>query len=203
MPSWLVDTINAVAILPAWARLLTLFFSTLIEYIFPIFPGDTIVIAAGFFDSQEALDASEVFLAIALGTLVGSSLTFGLGRALALGYFKHPWLEQLINSDHMQLFNRWYKRYGYGLLLGNRFFPGVRSFFFVAAGFSRLGLGQTLSLGIISGLIFNGGLYWLGLSLGNNIEDIIQILKTYTAIAYSVLGLAVFLWAAWWFYPRR
>ncbi len=197
MPSWLLDLISFVDHLPAWARFLALFLSTALEYLFPIFPGDTIVIAAGLFDTQTNLNPGEIFLAIALGTLIGSASTYYLGRSLAQQRFRFRWTDRLIASPNFKLFKAWYSRWGYGLLLVNRFFPGVRSGFFIAAGLSRLAILPTLGAALVSGLVFNGGLYSLGFLVGHNLESFSLVLRQYNMMVYCslvVIGLLVLIW---------
>lgn len=181
MSTFLEQAINYVSHLPQALKLTVILLVTIIEYVFPIFPSDTIVLVAGFFSVYDKLPVWALIVTTSIGSIVGTWLTFMIGRYL----ISKPKLSQ----SKLVRFQQWYARFGYSILLVSRFMPGIRSFFFVAAGFYRLSLPKVLLLGTISALMFNTMLLLLGRTIGKNTESITHMLQSYTIIFYGVFGL--------------
>ena len=175
-----------------------LIFTTLVEYIFPIFPGDTIVIFAGVLTAHGALDLVQVFGAILIGSIIGGWLTFSFGRYLVKNQTKNAWVFKFLTSDKIAKFQSWYQKWGYAFLLISRFIPGIRAFFFIAAGLSGLSLRLVLIFGTISSLIFNACLLFLGHTVGKNIDTLEKYWQNYSLIinllilTIALVGLFIF-----------
>jgi membrane protein DedA with SNARE-associated domain len=80
MPEFLLDVIRYVDGLPLLMRAGILIISALVEYIFPVFPGDTIVIASGFFNARGNMGLWEIYISLSIGTALGIWLTFYVGK---------------------------------------------------------------------------------------------------------------------------
>ncbi|MBW2035597.1 MAG: DedA family protein, partial [Deltaproteobacteria bacterium] len=82
----------------------------------------------------------------------------------------------------------WYRKYGYFLVLMNRFFPGIRSVISIAGGISRLRVLRVAFLAFISCAVWN--LIWMafGYMLGSNWETV-KDRMAYIMVRYN---LAVF-----------
>ena len=63
--------VKVVETAPAWVSAVVLFFATWIEYIFPPFPGDTILVAGGFFAARGAISLYVTFTVLVLGSTTG------------------------------------------------------------------------------------------------------------------------------------
>jgi membrane-associated protein len=196
MPEYLVRLLDFVNNLPAFLRLFMIMLASAIEYVFPIFPGDTVVLFAGFLSAQAVLGIMELFIAVLIGTLLGCLITYALGRAIAEGRVAQHWVDKIISKKALAHWHTWFNRWGYFLILANRFFIGIRPFFFVAAGMYKLPLAKVLICGAISAIIFNGCIMALGYFLGNNFEVIMGILNTYSKFVYVILGLIVLVFIA-------
>lgn len=188
--------------LPPFLRCFLIAIFATIEYVFPLFPGDTIVIAAGLFKARGALSFWEIILGLILGTLIGICLTYFAGHMIAKRKNTSFLPSMIISVDDIDKINRWYKKWGYPLLIINRFFPGIRSLFFVAAGMNHMSFFLVLMSGFLSALIFNSLLFFLGYFAGHNIEFIEGFIKQYTIIAYLIIAtiITIFLMI---FYRRR
>jgi membrane protein DedA with SNARE-associated domain len=187
MPEYITNLTEYLNNLPLALRLVALTFAAAIEYIFPIFPGDTIIILAGFLRAQGGLGLFELALATLIGTVLGVFLGYALGRAISAGKLARGYIEKFASPQDLSRFKHWFNRYGYFLILINRFFPGIRAFFFFAAGLYRLPFGLVVLCGVISAIIFNTCLFGLGYFLGNNIDALLSYLKSYTWFVYILL----------------
>lgn len=186
MPDLAQQIVDTIREMPLLLKFLALTAAVAIEYIFPIFPGDTVVILAGFLNAQGAVDLVEISFAIVLGSLIGAAMAWKLGQLLARDHHKYGWVKRLTASEDFNRFNHWYQKWGFILLLLNRFFPAIRSLLFFAAGAARLSLVKVLVLGGLSAIIFNGCLVLLGYWLGYNAETILAYFYRYNTIAYII-----------------
>lgn len=176
-----------------WA-LLVLFGAALIEYVFPPFPGDTVVIFGAFYAVQGVQPLPAVFAAVTLGSVAGSALDYWIGRRLGSAAEhrmpeenrRHKWasLHQLHRVEAA------YRRHGDLYIVINRFLPGVRGFFFVAAGMAGMPFRRTMILGAVSASVWNGLLLAAGWAVGSNFERLAGLVRTYSTVAWIALGLA-------------
>jgi membrane protein DedA with SNARE-associated domain len=88
----------------------------------------------------------------------------------------------------------YFRRYGYGVILINRFLSGVRSVISLVAGLSRMQPVAVLALSLISGAIWNGLLIYLGSIAGKNWGNIIELLKVYNRVVLLAIILAIVIW---------
>ena len=167
---------------------LVLFASSFVEYVFPPFPGDTIVILGAWYAVHGALSWPAAFVAVTAGAVAGAFLDWKVGRWLA------PRLEAgaahgLLDAGRLAHFEAAYRRWGALLLVANRFMPGVRAFLFVAAGASGIPLRRVLLLGGISAALWNALLLAAGGLLARNVPELIALFERYTWSAWVALGI--------------
>ena len=138
--------------------------AALVEYLFPPFPGDTLVVLGGAWAGRGEHSLWGALVALTLGSLVGMSLTWRLGRGLAGRLKTAPESARVLGLPVGQIrkTQTLMREKGGWLLLFNRFLPSFRSVLFVAAGASEVPLGRTLLLGGVSSLAFNALLLGAG-----------------------------------------
>ncbi len=141
--------------------------SAFVENVFPPIPGDTITAFGAFLVGTERLDFFGVYLSTVVGSLIGFMFLFWVGGLLGRRFFleRDYWFfkaQDIIKAE------AWFKKYGYLLILLNRFFPGVRSVISIAGGISRLKTKTVILLALISCSVWN--LIWIffGYMLGSN-----------------------------------
>lgn len=203
MSTHLQQAIEYIANMPILIKIIALIFCVAIEYVFPIFPGDTIVLIAGFLNAQGALDLLEISLAVLIGSLIGALLGYFIGRYITLNPNKCAWVKKLTSEPGFLRFNSWYQKWGSIFLILNRFMPGVRALFFIAAGSARISLFKVIALGVSSALLFNAVLIAAGYWLGNNTELLLSYFYRFNLIAYIILGAVVVLLLLLWWQKKR
>jgi membrane protein DedA with SNARE-associated domain len=85
----------------------------------------------------------------------------------------------------------WFGRYGYWVVVVNRFLTGTRAVVSFFAGMSRLRLGLTTVLCAVSALLWNAILISGGYYLGRNWERIGFYLTTYSQIVTTIVVTVV------------
>src|SRR5918996_549442 len=155
--------------LDAWIRAvgplgyLALFAASLIEYVFPPFPGDTVVLLGGVFAVRGQRSWVLVLAAVTLGSVVGAALDYLIGSRLARRFGRRGDFAE----RHPHLFRLQEKMRGGGipLIAFNRFMPGVRGLIFLAAGASGMDFGRVMAWGALSALLWNALILGVGLAV--------------------------------------
>lgn len=161
-----------------------------IENIFPPFPSDIVVVAAGSLVGIGTIDFS---LALMLAT-AGS--TFGFATMYKVGdWFGDKILERgkikFIPLESVKKVEAWFQKYGYGLIIANRFMAGTRAVVSFFAGLSELAFAKTVILSFFSALAWNAILLYAGKTLGQNWREIASYLETYSKIVTLVIVLVL------------
>jgi membrane protein DedA with SNARE-associated domain len=185
------------------AGLGVLFASALIEYVFPPFPGDTVALFGAFLAAHQGWSVPLVFAAVTLGSLAGSAADYALGRRIG----RRP-PEQLTGRkrrarERVAPILVKFERHGAAYVAVNRFLPGIRALFFVAAGMARLPLGKVLLWGAVSAAAWNALIIGAGFALGKNWERLLELLRTYTTIAWIAIGAVILALLIRWMFKRR
>jgi membrane-associated protein len=166
-----------------------LFGASLVEYVFPPFPGDTIVVLGAWYAVHGALSWPAAFAAVTAGAVAGAWLDWRIGRAIAPSFEERAALRGPLDAVRLARFEVAYRRWGGLLLVANRFLPGIRAFIFVAAGAARIPLRKVLFLGGLSAALWNVILLGVGALLARNLQDMSAILNRYTCGAWIAMGL--------------
>jgi len=180
--------LNMLDTLPDGLIYVLLGLSAFVENIFPPIPGDTITAFGAFLVGTKRLSFLGVYLSTTLGSLAGFMCLFWIGRFLGRRFFIERDYRFFKARDIIRA-EAWFRRWGYLLILLNRFFPGIRSVISIAGGISRLGGLKVTLLALISACTWN--LIWIlaGYTLGNNWD----VVKTKMAALMFRYNLGVFI----------
>jgi membrane protein DedA with SNARE-associated domain len=173
-----------------------------IEYVFPPFPGDTVVVLGGAWAEREGRSLLLVHLVLTLGSVAGMAATWRVGRALAEQLAHAPAGARVLGLPVIRVreAQALMRARGSWLLVANRFLPSFRSVLFVAAGASDLPLWKTVGLGTVSAIAFNALLVSVGAVVGDNASAIAHFFVTFRTASFTALGgvllaiLGRFLW---------
>lgn len=177
-----------------------LFVSSVIENLFPPIPGDTITIFGAFMVGTGRLSYFLVFIATTLGSVVGFMILVILGRILEREFFMKKNF-RFFSAKSIIAAEAWFSRYGYFVVLANRFFPGIRSVISLVSGITRLNLWRVFLLSLASASIWN--LLWIeiGFLLGNKWHivrekagDLIQRYNIGVGIIIGILAILFFIY---------
>jgi membrane protein DedA with SNARE-associated domain len=174
--------------------------SAFVENVFPPIPGDTITAFGAFLVGSGRLSFFGVFISTTLGSLAGFMFLFWIGNLLGRRFFieRDLWFfkaEDIVRAE------KWFKKYGYLLVLLNRFFPGIRSVISIAGGISRLSTLKVGLLALVSSAIWNLGWISIGFALGTK-WDLVRERMGYLLGRYqmAIVILGCFLLAGFFLY---
>lgn len=178
--------------LPDLLIYLALGISAFVENICPPIPGDTITAFGAFLVGTKRLHFFWVYLSTTLGSLFGFLFLFWIGGLLGRSFFIEKDYRFLKAVDIIRA-EKWFLKYGYLLILFNRFLPGVRSAICLAGGLSKLRASTVVLLAFISCSLWN--LIWIsaGYMLGSNWqtarEKIVYIMSRYNLAILTIFGV--------------
>lgn len=170
-----------------------LFASAFIENIFPPIPGDTVTVVGAYLVGRGILNFWGVYLATTLGGVLGFMTLFTIAFYVEKRFIE-KYQPRWITSTHIDRVESWFRKYGYGVIVLNRFLSGARSVISFVAGLSKLSPPIVLLLSFISCAIWNGVLIYLGLLVGQNWEQIITALKIYNQWVLFIIIIALVAW---------
>ncbi len=196
------DILSRIATFPPFWIYITLFFFAFIENVFPPSPSDVVLVVGG---SLVGAGATNFFLSLTfatLGSIFGFMLMFYIGstvdkKVIHSGKFKY------IPVDTLDKVETWFRKYGYFIIVANRFMPGTRAVISFFAGISNLEPKKTFTLCFISALLWNAILLYLGFIFGDNVELVDKYLNTYSNIVIAVTAVVILFFIIRYFFRKR
>lgn len=186
------------------AGYLLLCLAALIEHVAPPFPGDTIVLLGGAYAVRGERSWWLVLLAVTVGSMVGLSIDYAVGRLVASRLERRRDDETFLRISMRKLRNvqEAVRVKGAWLLVVNRFLPTFRATLYFVAGAAQMPYRQVLTLGTISAILWNSVLIVVGMVLGHNAEAIESFLRNYRLAALLIVGVAAMGLLARWLASR-
>jgi len=176
---------------------LLLFLASFLEYVFPPVPGDLVAVLGAWYATHGGLSWTVLFVSLSFGAVAGTSFDWRLGRWLGARLDDRVAVGRL-DRDRLERFERAYRRWGGLLLIVNRFLPGVRAFFFLAAGAAGIPLWKVLLYGGISAALWNVLLLGAGALLARNEMELVALFARYDTVAWIVVlaacAIAILVW---------
>lgn len=170
----------------------------LLEYVFPPFPGDLVVLFGAFLVGNSGWSGPGAFVAILAGSVAGLSADWAFGvwvrRRDARWRETHALWRRFGRS--IDRFGAFYGRWGAVCILCNRFLPAIRAAFFVAAGMYRIPYWKVLLGGIASAAAWNALIFTIGYEVGANWDRMLAFFRTYSTAAWIALAVAALAAAA-------
>gem|GEM_PF-5599110 len=188
------DPVAMVAALPVFLVPLVVFASSMLEYVFPPYWGDTLILVGFFLARQGAVSWLAVFVAAVAGALLGATIAFFLGKRYGLRVLRRFARRRSRSRARVQAL---FRRYGEPVLLLNRFLPVVRGLMLYAAGAMELRARPALvyaTLGSTAWVAMMMGIGWLT----GGTWDQLQATFAESSKAVALAALVVFVgWLAW------
>ncbi len=182
---------NLMQLNPIWVYF-TVFIIAYIENIFPPFPSDIVLIIAGSLSAIGRVDLYFVLIIATFGSTAGFMTMYKIGawfglKVIETNRFKFLQLDKIHNVE------RWFQKYGYFVVVINRFLAGTRAVISFFTGVSNLSFWKTSLLACISSLLWNTILLIGGNTLGANWHVIKNYLDTYWKVVTIISAIVVVL----------
>jgi membrane protein DedA with SNARE-associated domain len=169
---------------PLWIYIVV-FVASYLENVFPPSPSDFVIVVAGSLVGIGSLHFIPTLLLATVGSVLGFMTLFYVGtlmdkRIVRSGKIKFISVKSIENIEH------WFQKYGYWIILSNRFLPGARSVISFFGGLSELKKIKTALLAFLSALVWNSVMIYLGLMFGSNVQSVDYYLSTYSYLVYLI-----------------
>ncbi|MBS1911681.1 MAG: DedA family protein [Bacteroidetes bacterium] len=188
--------------LPPAGLYAAIFLTSYIENIFPPSPSDAILLFIATLIGIGTIGHVESILIATAGSTLGFMTAFILGRRYGRSWVasgRFPFLTQ----NSLAKVDGWFDKYGYGVIVANRFLAGTRAVISFFAGMSNLAMLRTTLLCTLSALAWNTILIELGAFLGKNWRDGEVILDRYGLVVSILLALVGIYFLVRWLIRRR
>ncbi len=177
-------------------------FAMFFEYVFPPFPGDVAIFAAGFISGQRGALLPVVLIAAFAGSMLGVAIVYWAGKKYG---------RRIIESEKIWFLNRklilrtelWYKKVGEKLLIFSKFLPGVRFALVFFAGIANVPFRRAMIFTAISCAVWNSMVIMLAYYMRRNLDYIYEIFSTYRYVVMVVLIVIILSWIGRTLWTRR
>ncbi|MBS1786555.1 MAG: DedA family protein [Acidobacteria bacterium] len=187
--------------LPPGGVLALMFFLAFIENIFPPSPSDVLLVFAGTLIGIGTIDFAPALIVSTLGSTCGFVLAYLVGR-----YFQEHILtgrlSRYLPLSAINQVERLFQRFGYGVIVVNRFLAGTRAIVSFVSGMSEMNLPMTTLLCAISAAAWNAILLYLGMVFGKNWQKVGQYLSIYSTVV-TIIVLALLAFYVWRYLRNR
>ena len=186
---------------PFWIYV-TLFFFSYIENVFPPSPSDLVIVVGGSLIVSHSIHFVPMLLLTSAGSVLGFMTLFFLGSQLDKKLVRSGKIK-FISVSSLDKAEKWFAQYGYLIILGNRFLPGMRSIISFFAGLSELEIIRTALYASISSLLWNAVIIFLGIEFGRNVSKVDRLLSTYSNIVLIVIAAVVLFFLLRFIFRRK
>ena len=181
---------------------LILFFFAFIENIFPPSPSDVVVVVGASLIATTSMGFIPVLLITSFGSSLGYMLMYYVGKVFGEKIIRSGKIS-FITQEGLSNTDIWFNKWGYKLILANRFMPGTRSVISFFTGVYELEVLKTFTLSTISAFAWNILIIYAGMFLGNNVETIDYYLVTYSKIGIGISVVVVLFFVIKYFIKRK
>lgn len=107
---------------------IVLFLGLVLEFIALPFPGETTMAYAGYLSYAGNLNFGWLIVLAFLGTTIGMTITYFIGLKAGLPFIHRYGKWVLLSESKIEHVQKWFNKYGQGLIFIGYFIPGVRHF---------------------------------------------------------------------------
>lgn len=168
------------------------YWGILIGLAIEVIPSEIVLAYAGYLAYQGQINMVEAVVFGTIGCLLQQIVLYAIGI-----YGGRPFVDKYgkylhIKPKHIDLTERWFNKYGAGVVFTSRFIPVVRQAISIPAGIARMNLAKFLIYTGLASVPWAVLFITLGKKLGENWESIDEKAGPYTQpILWTALGLTV------------
>lgn len=131
-----------------------------------LFPGDTLLLTAGFFAAQGHLPIVPLIIIIVISAILGDNVGYQTGRRFGPSIFKRQ-DGLFFRREYIQRAQAFYERHGGITITLARFFPAIRTFAPIVAGVGKMHWAKFAFYNVFGALIWGIGITMLGYLIGS------------------------------------
>lgn len=188
--------------LPPIGLYAALFIVAYVENIFPPSPSDVLMLFIATLVGIGTIGHVPAIIIATTGSTLGFLTAFLLGRR-----YGRRWMDSgrmaFLSKGAVAKVDKWFDKYGYWVIVANRFMAGTRAVVSFFAGMSNLRILRTTILCAASALVWNIIVIELGAFLGNNWREGEAILDRYGIVVTCVIAAVGIFFLVRWLLRRK
>lgn len=173
------------------------YWGIMIGLMIEVIPSELVLAYGGFLVSKGAIGFAGAVLFGTIGGTLAQLFLYWIGL-----YGGRPFVDKygkylLIDKKHVQMAERWFARYGVGIVFTARFIPIVRHAISIPAGLAGMPLATFVSLTVLAVLPWSIFFITIGYKLGDNWRELEEQSRTWllpATVAAIVLTLIYLIW---------
>lgn len=181
---------------------LVLIFFSFIENIFPPAPSDIVIVIGSTLIAHSPIGFIPVLIITTVSSAIGFVVMYLIGEFLGDKVIRQGKLK-FISAELLKKTESFFAKYGYNLILINRFMPGTRAVVSFFCGVHKLKPARTFLYASLSSFGWNIILISLGFIIGNNVYLIDKYLNTYSNIVLWITIVVVGLFVIKYFVAKK
>ncbi len=161
------------------------FLNSVLQVLFPPYPGDSVVIFQGYLSSKGLLNTPLLIITTNAGTFFSSVLLYIISNRLGEKVVEGKFVKKYFDTNKIYKLENWFNKYGAIAIVINKFIPGIGSLTLIGAGIFKLKFSPAIiSIGAAS-LLHNMVLFMAGRLTGDNMLIIQQFVREYEKLILS------------------
>ncbi|MBM7567372.1 DedA family protein [Paenibacillus sacheonensis] len=197
--SWFHDLVNA---LLEWIEGLG-YFGIMIGLMIEVIPSEIVLGYAGYLVSQHEVSLEGALLFGFIGAVAQQWILYGIGRFAGRPFFEKYGKFIKIKPKHLDIADKWFERYGNGIVFTARFVPVMRQVISIPAGIARMSFWRFTALTGLASIPWVVLFVLLGRSLGENWEDIDDKAAPYVQPAILIAIALLIIYVVYMVLKRR
>lgn len=178
------------------------FVITYVENIFPPSPSDAILLFLGTFIGMDKVNFLPMLIFSTIGSTLGFMTMFWVGRNIG-----HKVIEQkkfkFISPETIEKPRIWFDKYGYWVIVVNRFLSGTRAVISFLAGLSDLKYIHSIVYCTVSSIIWNFIILYLGMIFTDNWREVDRFLDIYGKVVMAIIVLITLFFVIRYFIRKK
>jgi membrane protein DedA with SNARE-associated domain len=171
------------------------------ENVLPVIPGDLLIVFTGYLAGVGQLSLTLVILIATLGGALGFMTMFGIGYRMGTAVLD-PDRFKWVPKKSVYRTQLWLKKWGYGVILINRFLSGARSVIALTVGIARMDAPKTAAFSTVGAFVWTALITYLGYALGENWKVVGVYLQQYGQVIITLMVVGAVGWLALRVYRR-
>jgi membrane protein DedA with SNARE-associated domain len=154
-------------------------------------PSEVVMPFAGFIASQGTFNLILVIIVSTLGSIIGSLLSYYIGKRWGTHLVEKYGKYVLINVDDLERTEHWFERRGEVTIFFSRLIPVVRHLISLVAGVAEMDVKRFIIYTIAGAAIWNSITAYLGYYLGQNYELVTKYTEeiSYGVVVVIIIGI--------------
>ena len=156
------------------------------------FPGDTLLLTAGFFAARGVLPIETLVAVIVIAAILGDNVGYQTGKHFGPRVFKRK-DGLFFRREYVDKAQRFYQKHGGKTIILARFLPAVRTFAPIVAGAGKMHWPRFAAYNVIGALLWGAGVTLAGYFIGTKFPTVDHyILPAILIVGHIFLAMVVY-----------